>query len=712
MARSTPIAYYTNPNTPEGYQRFGNLLVGTIQQDYSINPEGVRWWPSADIETYYVIGHVNINGNQPNPDNVQPTYVGFWRTEKTDEAFIQRVEFITIQDGDPQTFEDGVQAKTWLNNNGYWTSYSPKTPFDDLEVIAAYLRNFMPEYRNPDFYNYELDGNGFYINDGGGDMYDNGNISSPWLISGDQYTSTNGYDQSTYPFAVDYTQSATTQMTDTSFGYISLGYIQFNSSTDIQNPTYLPLTVLGSRDNQTYGSGLPVGFQTGGNSGADGGGQLASGYIYNGETVSGFTVYAYYRETYNAGDPSHCDLYILLGHPNWGSTFGTISSYAQPTNEGGCGGYLYTSGSGTENILSIKTLLSKNGGTLVDSSECESVVNNFIYRISEAVGFNGPIPTPSSTITPTPTITPTKTPTPTPTPSSTPFPPNSYLFYLADGSSLLAPTENGQLMFTDINQVIYNPNNAQEVVFSTIDKSGLSHPEYADLLVYGGSITLTQGSNTAILSGDNTLFAGYGTFYSGNYLTLDQASTNPFVSGEIIYLTVTVNYPTSTPSVTPTQTPTPTPSSLPPTSGFTVTVAEVGSDVVWSGSGSLNLTDLTLSFTQDLGSGYQSTDAIWAIGPNAPISCDFYELITTFPLTFGSGGIASTSGTGSTVGILPSGANRSLAVPQGYVSGTQISGSTTYVNQTISSMGLTPGTYVYSWGTGPNADSITFIIQS
>jgi hypothetical protein len=112
-------------------------------------------------------------------------------------------------------------------------------------------------------------------------------------------------------------------MEDTSFGYISLGYEQYDNITDTQSPTYLPLTVLGARDNTTYGPGLPIGFQTGGNSGADGGGALSSGYIYSGAVVSGFTVYSFYRETYNAGDPSHCDLYILLGHPNWGSVFGT-----------------------------------------------------------------------------------------------------------------------------------------------------------------------------------------------------------------------------------------------------------------------------------------------------------------------------------------------------------------------------------------------------
>lgn len=147
------------------------------------------------------------------------------------------------------------------------------------------------------------------------------------------------------------------------------------------------IVVYGQGSTYIDGPGLPIGFQTGGNSGADGGGTLASGYIYNNQVVSGFTVFAFYRETYNASDPSHCDLYILLGHSNWSSVFGTVTSFAQPTAPGGCGGYLYTSGPNTENVLAIKTLLSKSGGQLVTSGDCQTVVDNFVIRIKQALNF-------------------------------------------------------------------------------------------------------------------------------------------------------------------------------------------------------------------------------------------------------------------------------------------------------------------------------------
>lgn len=243
-----------------------------------------------------------------------------------------------------------------------------------LNQIAVYLRNHMSDFRNPSFYSYQLDGNGQYINDGGGDMYDAGNFTTPWLRSGTQYVSNAGL--GSFPLAVNYT-NITSTITDTDFYYISLGYTQF---TGVQDITFLPLTVIGSRS--TSG---PVGWQVGGNSGADGGGTLASGQIWGGTESNGFTTYAFYRETYNAGDPSHCNLIILLGHPNWKSSFGSINSFADPVANGGNGVYYYTDNA--TNILAIQTLLSKNSGQLVTAAECQTVVSNFTLRIKQALGF-------------------------------------------------------------------------------------------------------------------------------------------------------------------------------------------------------------------------------------------------------------------------------------------------------------------------------------
>lgn len=271
---------------------------------------------------------------------------------------------------------------------------SSLTLFTDLGVITSYLRNYMTDFQNPQFHTYTLDGDGFFINDGEGDMYDDGNATTPWLLSNQMYTGSTSYSSGNYPHAVNYQTTGTTGVQDTTFGYLSLGY---------DSPNLLPLTVFGTRAINAN-PGDPIGFQTGGNSGADGSGTVIDGHIYSGNTVSGFTVHSYYREIYGSGDPSTCDVYILLGHPDWNSVFGDVYYGADLDSTNGNGSFFYTSGGGAQNVLAIKTLLSKYDGSEVTFSEINTIVDNFIIRIGE------------SQVAPTPTPTPTLTQTPTPTP--------------------------------------------------------------------------------------------------------------------------------------------------------------------------------------------------------------------------------------------------------------------------------------------------------
>lgn len=238
--------------------------------------------------------------------------------------------------------------------------------YDSIGALASYMNQFLNEYKNPLFYAYSLDGDATFISDGANDMYDSGNYTRPWLISGIQYTSSG---ISGGPSLLSYANTTQT-ITDTDFRYASVsGYTQSGSTH--------PLMLIGTRNS----TGNPVGFQKEGNSGADGGGLLLSGFAYNGTVINGFTTYSYIRETWNASDPSHCDLYILLGHPSWGSTFGTVNSFADPVSNGGNGGYLYTFGAGVKNILAITLLLSKSGGAQVTNAECQTVTDNIINRV-------------------------------------------------------------------------------------------------------------------------------------------------------------------------------------------------------------------------------------------------------------------------------------------------------------------------------------------
>jgi hypothetical protein len=74
------------------------------------------------------------------------------------------------------------------------------------------------------------------------------------------------------------------------------------------------------------------------------------------------------------------------------------------------------------------------------------------------------------------------------------------------------------------------------------------------------------------------------------------------------------------------------------------------------------------------------------------------------PLSFGPGGITfANSNSGDAVTLISGMTSFSgLFVPQGYVSGGALSSSSTYNNATFASLGVTPGTYVWSWGQGAN----------
>ena len=285
-----------------------------------------------------------------------------------------------------------IQNRSIVKGNVVVNQLNPPSPYNSLNTIANYLRGNMTAFRNPSFYTYWLDNgiaptystagipDGVQINDGGADMFDGGDITTPWLRNNATYTTAASWSAAVYPNAINY-NSTTISNIDSDFYYMSLGYIRYSGGT--QNPLYHPLTAIGARVNQ----GSPIGWQVGGNSGADGGGTLASGLLYNGDVLSGFTVYAFFRETYNAIDPSHCNLFILMGHPNWRSGYGIVKTFADPVINGGCGSYLAMTGSSVNNLLAIQTLLSKASAVLVTSAECQTVVQNFVLKVKEALNF-------------------------------------------------------------------------------------------------------------------------------------------------------------------------------------------------------------------------------------------------------------------------------------------------------------------------------------
>ena len=140
---------------------------------------------------------------------------------------------------------------------------------------------------------------------------------------------------------------------------------------------------------------------------------------------------------------------------------------------------------------------------------------------------------------------------------------------------------------------------------------------------------------------------------------------------------------------------------------FIVTLVEVGPNVVATGSGAINLSGLTVL---GIGGGQAFVppgSGGLSIGPTDFVSADSY-LGLTGPASFGtgSGGMLASSGSGDRVII--GGNSSSLLVPLNYASNGPLFSTSTWNNVTLNSLNLTPGTYLWSWGTGPNQ---TFTLQ-
>ena len=134
---------------------------------------------------------------------------------------------------------------------------------------------------------------------------------------------------------------------------------------------------------------------------------------------------------------------------------------------------------------------------------------------------------------------------------------------------------------------------------------------------------------------------------------------------------------------------------------YTVTLKQMGANVVANGSGAFNLTGLSFlaSGTQG-GAILQPPIGAIVTGTTDSANVTFFSGFSG-PTSFGSGnGDIASSGSGDRVGIV--GLFGQLSVPDGYVSGAALLSSATWNNATFASLGVTPGIYVWSWGDGAN----------
>ena len=151
--------------------------------------------------------------------------------------------------------------------------------------------------------------------------------------------------------------------------------------------------------------------------------------------------------------------------------------------------------------------------------------------------------------------------------------------------------------------------------------------------------------------------------------------------------------------------------SVQPAQAYSVTLEQVGANVVANGSGPINLTGLTFQGSVSTnGVGVLPLFGIIFTGPTGSVNVSQYAGFTG-PTSFGSGGpLNANTGSGDFVGMR--GGLGNLFVPQGYVSGAALSDSMTFNNATLASLGVTPGTYVWTWGTGLENQNFTLVIES
>ena len=150
-------------------------------------------------------------------------------------------------------------------------------------------------------------------------------------------------------------------------------------------------------------------------------------------------------------------------------------------------------------------------------------------------------------------------------------------------------------------------------------------------------------------------------------------------------------------------------------------VQRIGADVVVSGSGTANILDLTSVGDSNIWTNVMTDVQIYA-GPDAfndgevglfsglsgPLVLGSDPMVTEYPVSTGSSGdlFGILADTGSSVS--------QLVLPKGYVSGSSLSGTTTFAGRSLAELGLTPGQVTtWTWGSGVFADSLRLeVLQS
>jgi len=146
-----------------------------------------------------------------------------------------------------------------------------------------------------------------------------------------------------------------------------------------------------------------------------------------------------------------------------------------------------------------------------------------------------------------------------------------------------------------------------------------------------------------------------------------------------------------------------------------VTAFESGGNVVFSGGGTVSLGALVVEASNVADSGVvQPAFGVFLMGDNPLDDAKTYKNTISGPNDFGPGAshVFADSNTGDYFGINALSPN--LYLPNGFTTGGSLSGTSTYNGTTLNAIGLTEGTYVWSWGAGAlgAGDTLTLIVDA
>jgi len=508
MATTRAFAY--NIGAPiSGTQQVGDLAIGITDQEYSANPGGVPWWIGPDESLGYVIA-VPVSGNtQPtfliNPSGnltLSTTYIG------NDIGLSNNGQTASQQFGYQQT----VLGNTYLGPTKTMFSVlvnlsAPATlPGSHVIGIGRTTMNYksIPPYgaypgNDSDSMGYCSDGTILYqgnvylgglqtwTNNDVIDIVIDNNVNVMWVrVNGGYWNNNDGADP-----------AANT------------------GGMEIINGPFYPALCPGYEGSMTIQNSAEYG--------------VPSGYTLLGSNV---TASVGFYGTEDMTNPLSESSFVALTNTVFNQNFtGATEAGTWLTNNGYWNSY--------DSILPTPTP--------TETSAITATPTPTPTETSAITTTPTPTPTETSAITATPTSTPDPTPTPTPTPTSG-YTSDGWFFYSPDNQPVLtAPTNNGNTTFinTGGGNGTYNPNytgGTLNIYFNNNTSAGTSYAsQFSTLDTAGGTITISQGSSTAIYSGTSSQY-----FIPGNFLQLIvnnsaqmiQSASTPFVSGTSINVVV------------------------------------------------------------------------------------------------------------------------------------------------------------------------------